>query len=1003
MPVKMQPHEVYGFWYEMYILVCIKYDILFPMKGLKVKRKAACIAIGILSGIFFAAFLCINREVQFQSPFLKDYVFTSVSEAVQGGNGSTYVIDQGKKTVVVLDRNRELVRKLTGGSLDADFFYAGQVCGTDDGSIYIADVVSGEQGNQIQKERVIRITGNRREILQEFDYAQRENPPLQYGEILELQAYGGYVYFLKKQEDGIDLYRILTAERGGGAELLEKIPCAFYVSDAAYDAANAVVLVTTRLGEIWCYPLESAEWMLVRESSKGHIPWKIAAVNGEVCYMDLSARGIFHFTLFETQDAQCLYQSERVLYSLGFSEDGRTVTATDYVDFIYVDFSSHTAQECQRADIGNRLQVCLFWLFLAAAALMLAALSILLGTSLVRRAADRSGFGRMALVVFSAVTVAAIASCSSISAMMENYDRQLTDSMHMFAGNLLQQIDADALRELDELSDYHSDVYMELKNRLDAMIRTGYENEVYYYYILCNTDGRSINCLLDYEDTTSCGQPLYEYGDNEYTRVLTTGERYTTSELSSYGSWMFTLLPVCDDSGNIVAELEVGLSLDRVAKEKKDLIMENALTVICSCSVVIMLILEYMFMLSFLERRKHLPREQWDITQQIPVRVMVFLVYVTDSMQDSFIAILCSKLYTDTLPVSRGVAVALPMSLQLLAAAVFSMYGGKLAEKFGIRVTMQMGLLVQMAGFLICMLSPGYMGILTGKLLIGMGMGTVYVTANTMVSMAKDPDRVESGFADVSAGVLSGVTIGAGLGSILLSFADYRAVYLAGAVLLGGGLFLTASAKNVKPKGIRKEAKNRLRTLKFLKNRRVAAFFGLILVPFMISLSYREYFFPLYVEQFGMGGVAVGRIYLGCGMLVIYIGPVLSKELLKKVGAKRSVVLASLCMACAMALFVVMPGLASVLAGMLLLSVVISFAYTCQYTYFEGLDECVETGMGTAMGIYAMFESVGQALGSVVYGAALGLGDRRGIFLLSALMLSLVCLFFRFGQKNTGD
>ena len=136
-------------------------------------------------------------------------------------------------------------------------------------------------------------------------------------------------------------------------------------------------------------------------------------------------------------------------------------------------------------------------------------------------------------------------------------------------------------------------------------------------------------------------------------------------------------------------------------------------------------------------------------------------------------------------------------------------------------------------------------------------------------------------------------------------------------------------------------------------------------------------------------------------MLVIYIGPLLSKYLLRMLGAKRSVVLASLCMAFNMALFALFPNTVSVFAGMIILAVVISFAYTCQYTYFEGLDECSEAGMGNAMGIYAMFENAGQTFGPIIYGAALTLGNRTGIFVLFVSMILLVCLFLRADRRRS--
>lgn len=957
------------------------------------KRKWIRIAGCMLVVVCLAAFLYWNREAVSQRPFMKEYVFESVSEAAQGSNGNTYVIDQGKKTIIILNSRGELIRKLSGGSKRADFFYAAHVCGDDLGSIYIADVISGEQGNRIQKERIIKITGHRREIVYEFDYALRENPPLQYGGILELQEYEGCVYFLKREDERIDLYRIDTADEVCQAEKLAEVPCALYVSDAAYDVAEETLIITTRLGEIYYDSLCKGNWSEVPCSAPNQIPWNITSVGGQAYYTDLQTGSIMHFSLDAPDQAKAVYQGDNILYAIWLSEDGRTILATDNERYISLDVSDMTPTVWDRAIVGNSLIVALFWILLVMVVIVAAVVVIAVIVKIVRGMPDKSGISRIALVVISSVIVAAIASYSSISSMMEHQDRLTMDSMQIFAESLRQQVDAEQLKRLGKLSDYHSEDYMEIKNKLDRMISTSYDHEAYYYYAIYTTDGKTINCLMDYEDTTVCGQPIYEFGDNEYTQVLVTGETYTVSEISSYGSWMFTLLPVRDDSGSIIAFIEVGSSLDKAVQEKRDLVVENIITVICSCGVMIMLVLECIFVLSFFEKRKGIPKDQWDITQQMPIRLMVFLSYMTDSMQDAFIAILCSRLYTDVFPVSRELAIALPISLQLMMAAIFSTCGGRLAEKFGVRRIMQLGLLGQMAGFIICLSVPGYMGILTGKLLIGMGMGLVYVTSNTMASMGGSDESVESAFADVSAGVLSGVTIGAGLGSIILTFADYRIVYLAGALFLGFGLLLTIQAQNVKLGNGRKETQGRMRIVQFLFQKRIMAFFALILVPFMMSLSYREYFFPLYVEQFGVDEVTIGRIYLGCGMLVIYIGPLLSKHLLRTLGAKKSVVLASLCMAFNMALFALFPNPVSVFAGMIILAVVISFAYTCQYTYFEGLDECSEVGMGNAMGIYAMFENTGQTLGPVIYGAALTLGDRNGIFVLFLLMFLLVCLF----------
>ena len=50
-------------------------------------------------------------------------------------------------------------------------------------------------------------------------------------------------------------------------------------------------------------------------------------------------------------------------------------------------------------------------------------------------------------------------------------------------------------------------------------------------------------------------------------------------------------------------------------------------------------------------------------------------------------------------------------------------------------------------------------------------------------------------------------------------------------------------------------------------------------------------------------------------------------------------------------------------------------------------------GQGKAMGVYSVFESLGQTAGPVVYGAVLALGQRRGILLLSVATLGLLGIY----------
>ena len=221
------------------------------------------------------------------------------------------------------------------------------------------------------------------------------------------------------------------------------------------------------------------------------------------------------------------------------------------------------------------------------------------------------------------------------------------------------------------------------------------------------------------------------------------------------------------------------------------------------------------------------------------------------------------------------------------------------------------------------------------------------------------------------------ITVGDGLGSIILSFASYNIVYIIAGVIMLVALVLMLRSRDMKPE-VEKE-KASIKFPKFLFNWRVLPFFLLLLLPFMMMLSYREYFFPLYAEENGMNEVSIGRLFLVCGLIVIYIGPALGEFLIRKLGSRKAVILASALMFADVLIFIICPSFISVIVGVVILSIDISFAYACQYAYFASVPECDSYGEGNAMGIYSMIENIGQTVGPLVFGAAMALGYRTGI------------------------
>ncbi|MBR2527826.1 MAG: MFS transporter [Blautia sp.] len=943
-----------------------------------------------------------HRSLLVQKP---TYILESTSELSFGPDGQTLVIDNGKKTLLLLNAEGNLIRRYDGGLSANPFYYVSYAAQASDGSIYVADITYGSRGNLLDQERIIHLNGSRSQVLFTIDYTQAatEDTPLQYGRIKDLQVYEDEIYFAIDNTDNVELKKL---SRDGTLTDLAIVPADGSKTDLSYDIPSQTLTVISRTGSIRLFDVTGKEEpILVR--NEGHIPFDVSVRNGQAYYTDLTDHSICHFSVEHPETVSVFYRSEDLLYRLAVSQDGQSIIATDYAGFYRFtgndDYVCTDSEYFAEARVSFYSQVILVWILLIFGILMslvfFGRLFYWVGVAV----STNENAMRILLIVIACVSIFCILSYMFLSRMLSANTVSREKQTRLFAEMLLENIDANALTRLDRSSDYSSEEYTAVKTPLDEKTREYYETGDYYYYIIYRALNGNISYIMDFEDTMPVAYPVYEDDpeNNEYAQVMHTGEEILVSEISSYGSWCFLLAPIFDSQGNIIAELEVGQNLDELNKAQRDLTMELIVSTAVSTVVLTMLLLELTFLLGFFQSK--LSWIYLDDVEIVPVRTLMFLSYLADSMQDAFIAILCSQLYQGGLPIPDGVAIALPLSAQLFMMAVFSFFAGSMTEDFGSKKSITLGMLVQFSGFLCCVIGANYPAILLGKMLIGSGMGIVYVSCNTVAASHTNSEKAAAAFAGISAGTLSGLTIGAGLSSVLLSLGGWRLIYIAGAVIIGVGMLLSLASGDVRPKQTAPESgeDHRAGLREFLFSRRVIGFFLLLLLPFMMALSYREYFFPLFAQEHGITEVRIGQIYLLCGIFVIYAGPYLSEWMLKTFGALWSVVISSAAMGLNMLLFVVHPNLVSVLIGVVILSVIISFAYTCQYTYFELTPESLAYGAGKSMGIYSVFESLGQTIGPIAFGSVLAFGYRTGIGIFCTVLLLMSAIFAFLMRKDT--
>lgn len=952
-------------------------------KKLALILGAACLLLAALCWVF--------RPLFTDAPFSTAYAFDGPSGVFPGESGRLYIIDQGKKTVLITDGQGKLLRSIDCGTDgDSEPYYASLVAEGADGSIYVADTRYAGQGTRISQERIFRYDANGENgvCIYLIDYETIEQEaPLQYGNILSLREENGALVFTRKTDNGLAVCQLDLASgrlQSAGYDLPGQ-----YISDADAEPGTLRPIFTNRLGQV-CTVTDGATEVLLDE---GRTSWMLCAEEGRIYYSDIAANAVLCYDL-ETGREEIVLEAPDILY--GVQTAGGRLYTTDYMGYYMLEDGE--ASYVDALTYSQPLLRCALWAALFLGGLLAVAVAYLLLAPALHRPKSEL-FQRMAIVLGVSLCMGCLVGYITITQMVSNQKATVMEQLNLFCDILVENTDTEALANIDSLADYKGEDFNQVKEPLDALTRMGYENGMYYYYAIYSTDGEIIYTIMDFEETLPARYPVYAYGEEGYTEVLAEGESVEFGgDVSSYGSWAFVLKPIRDAAGTPIAIMEVGTNLDDLDSQIQELVKEVALTILSMAVVLLMIIVEIIFYAEHRERkRKNLALP--GLAAQFPLRLLIFLAYLVDCMQDAFVSILANQLYTPILGIPQSVGAALPLSAQVFAAAVMAFLGGGLSRKVGVKKTLVGGFLLEITGCLLCGAGGTYFSLLGGKAVIGMGLGLIIVSLNAIAARGEDEAESAKAFTDISAGTLAGVTAGAGVGSIILSFGHYSMVYFAGAAILLIGLALSFSGRDYKEAAVAK-AKEEVGFFRFLFNRQVITFLLLMLLPFLMGLSFREYFFPIYAAELGMSETMIGRLYLICGLLVIYAGPQLTGKLIARLGGKWTVTLASALIIAAPLLYVAIPTLATTIVGVLLLSVAISFGYAAQSTYYSELPSVEHYGGGRAMGIYSLFENIGQTLGPMIYGLAMMLGYRSGLGLIGGAMLALLLLFLACNGKK---
>lgn len=995
------------------------------MLWIKKHKAAVCLLLAALCAVSVG----VNFNALWRNPLESAVAISDPSGYTHdAGSGRQYVVMEGAREIAALNGEREYMFSIQGGKRTGGYYNAQEAVVGGDGYLYVHDQVKNENGKEIESERIAKYDASGRFLSYVFELEHEYMDGENRDRILGLTWLDGALCFLRADWDGLVLCRLDADADEVREERSFPYDNAFHLVIDGALSPDMEVYFSDKMGSVWHISRDGA--VDCTYDAAAHETEDFFSIapdvgcdgRGNVYFNDVGLREIRRIT--PAGDVETVIAkgepmtelpeafNELPIYSaFSVSSDGLVTVA--YSDSYYDAENNEQIYDYNlylKAENGTVLMNGSVleksgavkgsgWLGVAAivvlAVLAIAAVMRLLKLMKGVRP-SRSGIIQTA-VVGTALLVSVIVTSVILNSTNGWYIQELTNRISNMAVLMARDLDTEAVESLDNPADYGAEAYERIDGSIQEILSSEINLQRGVYAVLYRVE-RDIVCAV-YSDEGQHGVlwPMDgAFRDSAEETVYLTGELIEFSAFSNAeGRYMFTLAPIMGEEDEVVGLIEVGLDLYSFNESNNILIRETILIVLMLIVTLILLFSESAFFVGAIKRNIQEGRRGLPISVDI-IRPLAFIIFFTGNMSTTFLPLFGRGLWDPAMGMQQEVAIALPLSAEVLFTAVFSLLGGFIADRIGTKQLITIGGGIFAGGLVMCGVVPNLWLLIVGNGVLGAGEGLVLVSLNTFIGSYEGEDQRNRGFSGYNAAYLSGMNCGTVVGSLLAERVGYRPVfYIAGGIAIAA-ILLTALCLRGQPKKASAEEEKTtggMSTLRFLFSPRVFSFFLFMLAPYLICSSFLSYFFPIYGEENGLSTSFVAQAFLLSGVIAIYLGPLLTKFTQERLGTRKALILSTGIYVASFAMFALHMSVAVCFAIIGLLAVADSFGLSMQAVYFSDLPEVRQYGEGKAMGVNSAVESIAQTVGPIIFAAVLLLGAERGILLLAQGVGILLVLF----------
>lgn len=380
------------------------------------------------------------------------------------------------------------------------------------------------------------------------------------------------------------------------------------------------------------------------------------------------------------------------------------------------------------------------------------------------------------------------------------------------------------------------------------------------------------------------------------------------------------------------------------------------------------------------------------------LRLGSFIAYTGMYVGIPFSSVLILQWNKTLFDIPVGFLASIPMTAELLATMICSLFCLPLYRKINLRVLFTISALISALANIMCFCANSPEQLIIYRFLSGIGFAGIKYSFNSFVSLGSLSEQdTTNNLASLNSGLLGGITCGGTLGAIIAGSISVQMSYFIAGVLIVAFALTVLLLSPWKLFGETKAKDNSSKNAKSGSFKKVFSpsilrYMLLVALPMNFGLMFVVAFFPSYVSSLGLPEVTTSYGYLLNGLVGIYLGPVILKSLMSKIGRTPCVVISLLLASASIFILNIDIPIVIVLLSVSLLGLFDGFGTPATSDYYVNMPTVKEMGVSQGLSILNVVGSIIQTFSPMIYSIILTAGI-PGINILAIAFMACAALF----------